>query len=88
MNNILKINDVFTYENNDYLAIDKEEYNGSVYFFVNKLISEDEPGKEFFIFKVNGDSAIIESDKGTLDKLYAIFSERFNKRLETISNNN
>lgn len=88
MNNYLKVNDVFTYKNDDYVALDKETIGDQVYFFTNKLLNEDEPGKEFYIFRVVEDSAVIETNKEILDKLFVIFSERFNKKLETISDNN
>ena len=33
----IKLNDVFELSGNDYITIDKTEYNGFTYFFTNKL---------------------------------------------------
>ena len=88
MNNCLKVDDVFIYRDSDYIALDKEILDNQAYFFTNKLINEDNPGKEFYIFKVIDDSAIIETNKEILDKLFKVFSERFNQKLKTISDNN
>lgn len=79
------INDVFEFENSDYITLDKYKYNDFYYLFTNKLVSEDEPGKDFVVFKMLPEGLIIETDKNILDEVNKVFSDNFNKKLETIA---
>lgn len=82
----LKLNDVFEFEDNDYLVLDMTTYKDELYIFTNKLISEEEPGKEFVVFKALEEGLLIEEDTTVLNEVNKTFSANFNKKLATIAN--
>lgn len=81
----LKLNDVFEFEDNDYLVLDMTTYKDELYIFTNKLISEEEPGKEFVVFKALEEGLLIEEDTTVLNEVNKTFSANFNKKLATIA---
>lgn len=81
----LKLNDVFEFEDNDYLVLDMTTYKDTLYIFTNKLISDEEPGKEFIVFKALEEGILIEEDINILNEVNKVFSANFNKKLETIA---
>lgn len=81
----IKLNDVFELSGNDYITIDKTEYNGITYFFTNKLNGE-EPTDKFVVFKDVGTGLIEEKKKEVLDTVLKTFSNNMNSKLRTINN--
>ncbi len=81
----VKLNDIFELAGNDYITIDKTEYNGFTYFFTNKLDGE-EPTDKFVVFKDVGTGFIEEKNKEVLDIVLKVFSDNMNKKIETINN--
>lgn len=78
----LVLDDVFEWDGNDYIVLDIYEYKESKYYFTNKILNEDEPGKEYVVFKGLEDGLVIEDDKTILDAVLPIFSTNANKRIE------
>lgn len=85
MNYDVKVNDIFEFEHNDYITLDKYKYNEFYYLFTNKLVGDEEPGKEFFVFKMLSEGLIIETDKEVLKILNKVFSDNFNKKLKIVA---
>ena len=81
----VKLNDIFELAGNDYITIDKTEYNGTTYFFTNKLDGE-EPTDKFVVFKDVGTGFIEEKNKEVLDIVLKVFSNNMNKKIEAINN--
>ena len=81
----IKLNDVFELSGNDYITIDKTEYNGITYFFTNKLNGE-EPTDKFVVFKDVGTGFVEEKKKEVLDVVLKTFSNNMNSKLRTINN--
>lgn len=81
----VKLNDIFELAGNDYITIDKTEYNGITYFFTNKLDGE-EPTDKFVVFKDVGTGFIEEKNKEVLDIVLKVFSNNMNKKIEAINN--
>lgn len=77
--------DVFEWDNNDYIVIDIYEYNNVKYYFTNKLLNEDEPSKEFVVFKGMKEGLIVETEKEVLDKILPYFSNMMNKRIDYLN---
>ena len=81
----VKLNDIFELAGNDYITIDKTEYNGLTYFFTNKLDGE-EPTDNFVVFKDVGTGFVEEKNKEVLDIVLKVFSDNMNKKIEAINN--
>lgn len=81
----VKLNDIFELAGNDYITIDKTEYNGLTYFFTNKLDGE-EPTDKFVVFKDVGTGFVEEKNKEVLDIVLKVFSDNMNKKIEAINN--
>lgn len=81
----VKLNDIFELAGNDYITIDKTEYNGLTYFFTNKLDGE-EPTDKFVVFKDVGTGFVEEKNKEVLDVVLKVFSDNMNKKIEAINN--
>lgn len=78
----LNLDDVFEFKGDDYIVVDKIKYKESEYFFVNKLLNEEEPGKEFYVMKGLKEGLIIEKNEEILNEIYPIFSSNINKKIE------
>ena len=85
MNYSIKLNDIFELSGNDYITIDKTEYNGITYYFTNKLNGE-EPTDKFVVFKDAGTGFVEEKNKEVLDIVLKVFSDNMNKKIEAINN--
>ena len=81
----VKLNDIFELAGNDYITIDKTEYNGLTYFFTNKLDGE-KPTDKFVVFKDVGTGFVEEKNKEVLDIVLKVFSDNMNKKIEAINN--
>ena len=81
----VKLNDILELAGNDYITIDKTEYNGLTYFFTNKLDGE-EPTDKFVVFKDVGTGFVEEKNKEVLDIVLKVFSDNMNKKIEAINN--
>ena len=84
MNDLLDLDDIFEMDGKDYLTVDKTNYNGSVYYFINELISENEPSTKFLIYKEENDGLVDETDEKIIGELFEIFSKSLNERIESI----
>lgn len=84
MNYSIKLNDIFELSGSDYVTIDKTEYNGSTYFFTNKLNSE-EPTDKFVVFKDVGTGLVEEKKQEVLDVILKTFSNNMNSKIRTIN---
>lgn len=87
MNYELVENDVFSLNEEDYIIISIYEYENIKYYFTNKLISEEEPGKEFVIFKGLNDGLVIENDKKILNLILPFFNNDINHKIELLRAN-
>ena len=63
-------------------------YKDTNYYFTNKLLNEDEPGKEFFVFKGVSNGIVKEKDKEILDYVLKVFSKNMNDKIEYLNNYN
>lgn len=88
MNYELKLDDVFELKDGSYIVIDKLEYNNVTYYFTNKLLNEDEPGKEFFVFKGLSNGIVKESNEEILNYILKVFSKNMNDKIEYLNNYN
>ena len=84
----LKLDDVFELKDGSYIIIDKLVYKDTNYYFTNKLLNEDEPGKEFFVFKGVSNGIVKEKDKEILDYVLKVFSKNMNDKIEYLNNYN
>lgn len=84
----LKLDDVFELKDGSYIVIDKLVYKDTNYYFTNKLLNEDEPGKEFFVFKGVSNGIVKEKDKEILDYVLKVFSKNMNDKIEYLNNYN
>lgn len=84
MNYSIKLNDIFELSGSDYVTIDKTEYNGSTYFFTNKLNGE-EPTDKFVVFKDVGTGLVEEKKQEVLDVILKTFSNNMNSKIRTIN---
>lgn len=85
MKYILSVDDVFEFDGNDYITMDRTVYNDDIYYFTNKLLVGDEPSKDFITFKQEGVEILIETDKKILNEVLKHFSETVNMMLEKIA---
>lgn len=87
MNYQLEEDDLFEWKGDNYITIDVFEYKNIKYYFTNKLIGEEEPSKEFIVFKGLEKGLVIENDKSILDIVLPVFSTNMNKRLKFLEAN-
>lgn len=80
--------DIIEVNNNDYIIIDKLNYNYETYMFVNKLQNENEIGEEFYILKQTGDEASIVRDENLINILMEKFKGLINNSIDEIINKN
>lgn len=78
----LKLDDVFDLGESKYVTLDKLEYNGIIYYFTNKLTVDEEPTKEFIVFKALADGLVRERNSDVLNVLFKTFSNNFNEKVE------
>ncbi len=81
----VRVNDVFSLKSGKYITLEKANYNGDSYIFVNKLDNFDEPTNWFMVFKCLNKGLIEEKDTNILKPLLQYFSEKANQRLELIN---
>ena len=82
----LKLDDVFELKDGSYIVIDKLVYKDTNYYFTNKLLNEDEPGKEFYVMKALPNGLVIETNEEILNEIYQTFSKNMNQRIEYFRN--
>lgn len=86
MKDSLQLNDVFEFETSKYVTVDKIRKNDISYYFVNKLIDEETPSKEFYVYKDDPKLGFIqETDEKILKELLVTFSDNMNKLIATIT---
>ena len=82
----LEIDDVFEYLGNDYITIDKVDYNERRFFLANKLVNDETPGKEFVIFEALPEGLVIsDTNSDDIKAVCDMFSELMTKKIEHIN---
>ncbi len=81
----LNLDDVFDLKDGSYIVLDKYVYNDVTYYFVNKLLSEDEPGKEFFVYKGLPNGIVREKNEEVLKFVLEVFSKHMNEKIEYLN---
>ena len=81
----IEIADMITFEGEKYITLDVMNYNNINYAFVNKLTQDEEPTKEYFIFKPKGnDDLEILTDNNLINILLPIFQKNIEKQIQEI----
>ena len=82
----LEIDDVFEYLGNDYITVDKIDFNDRRFFLANKLIDDETPGKEFVIFEALPEGLVVPGEKGTdIKTVCDMFSQALTEKIELIN---
>ena len=76
---------MFTLGDKKYITLAKEKYFDSDYIFTNLLDKDEEPTKEFVVFKLDSNGLTEEKDKEVLGPLLEYFSEFVNNKLELVN---
>ena len=85
MNYELKLDDIFEYKGSNYITLDIAEQDGVKYCFTNKLVNEEEPSKEFIVFKMLPKGLVKETDIDKLNNILRVFSVNMNKKIEYLN---
>ena len=81
-------NDYFELGEQKYITLDTYNYLDNSYIFVNELTSEEEPTKNFKVFKNINNGLIEETDKEVLEIVLKYFESNFNLMLDEYDINN
>ena len=76
--------DIITLSGEEFLILDSMLYGGIEYAFGNKITKNEEPTKEYFVFKVedNGESVERITEKAELDIVLPMFSKNVQKMID------
>ena len=85
--NIIK-GDIIGVNNNNYIVIETLNYNYEKYAFVNELNENEDIGENYYIFKIDNDTAIKLTDEDMINKLLDKFKALINEDIENIININ
>ena len=78
----INLDDIFEINGQDYITLDITELDGVKYCFTNRLLSDEEPSKDFFVFKMLPQGLVKEKDTEKLNAVLKIFSANMNKKIE------
>lgn len=76
--------DVISVNSNNYIVIETLNYNYDKYAFVNELNENDDIGDNYYIFKIENDSAIKLTDEEMINKLMTKFKDLINEDINDI----
>ena len=77
----LEIDDVFEYLGNDYITVDKIDFNDRRFFLANKLIDDETPGKEAL-----PEGLVVPGENGTdIKTVCDMFSQALTEKIELIN---
>lgn len=79
------LGDLLTINNEKYIVLDSILLNGQSYVFVNKLTSDENSTKEFYVFKVIGNTINIVKNKNILDDILPLFSKNVQNLIDKMS---
>lgn len=85
--NIIK-GDIIGVNNNNYIVIETLNYNYEKYAFVNELNENEDIGENYYIFKIDNDTAIKLTDEDMINKLLEKFKDLINEDIDNIININ
>lgn len=77
----IEIGDLLTIDDKKYLTLGKIVFMGNDYIFTNEIIN-DEPTKQYFIFKKTDDEVEEITDKKSLEILLPMFNKDLQKLLK------
>ena len=80
--------DVINVNSNDYIVIETLNYNYEKYAFVNELNEKEDIGDNYYIFKIENDSAIKLTDEIMIKKLLEKFENLVKEDINNIININ
>lgn len=83
--NEVKVDDIFLLSSGKYITLDEIILENERYIFVNKLDDNEEPTKDFRVFKSTKQGLIEEKNKEKLRPLLEYFSNKANEKLELIA---
>ena len=83
MNEIV-VGDLLTVSGKKYIVLDKIDYLGDEYIFVNEMTKNEENTDIFNVMKIVGDSVNIIDEKAVIDNLLPIFSENIQKMVNKV----
>lgn len=78
----IEVDDYFELGDEKYITIDKHNYMGCDYIFVNELDENEEPKQNFKVYKCQNNGLIEEKNEEILNRLLKHFEIGFNKKLE------
>lgn len=79
------LGDLLTINNEKYIVLDSILLNGQSYVFVNKLTPDENSTKEFYVFKVIGNTINIVKNKNILDDILPLFSKNVQNLIDKMS---
>jgi len=79
------LGDLLTINKEKYLVLDSLLHNGQSYVFVNKLTLDENSTKEFYVFKVIGNTINIVKNKNVLDEILPLFSKNVQNLIDKMS---
>jgi len=79
------LGDLLTINNEKYIVLDSILLNGQSYVFVNKLTPDENSTKEFYVFKVIGNTINIVKNKSVLDDILPLFSKNVQNLIDKMS---
>lgn len=79
------LGNLLTINNEKYIVLDSILLNGQSYVFVNKLTPDENSTKEFYVFKVIGNTINIVKNKNILDDILPLFSKNVQNLIDKMS---
>ena len=79
------LGDLLTINNVMYIVLDSILLNSQSYVFVNKLMPDENSTKEFYVFKVIGNTINIVKNKSVLDDILPLFSKNVQNLIDKMS---